>query len=81
MTLFVRDLILSAGKTIVFIGSLISFLLAVGYLAFPDLLKSISGSVNRLFVVDEWLYVNRMVVGIVFLVVAVILFGVLIFVK
>ena len=60
MMVFVRDLILSAGRTIVLIGALVSLLLAAGYLFIPNLLKAISSPVNKLFSVDEWLYVNRM---------------------
>lgn|GEM_PF-2627386 len=79
--IFVRDLILSAGKTIVLIGGLVSVLLAIGYLFAPNILKGISNPVNKLFSVDEWLYVHRFVVGLIFLIITVILFGVLFFVR
>jgi hypothetical protein len=78
---FVKDLILSAGKTIVLIGALVSLLLTIGYLFFPNLLKSISRPVNQLFTVDEWLYVNRILVGAIFAIVTLVLFGVLVLVR
>jgi len=81
MTIFIRELILTAGRTIVFIGGLISLLLSIGYLFAPSLLSSISKPVNQLFSADEWLLVNRILVGICFAIVTIVLFSVLIFVK
>jgi hypothetical protein len=81
MTGLVRDLILSAGKIIIFVGALATFLLTMGYLFFPELLKAISKPVNQLFSVEEWMYGNKQMVGIVFLVITVLLFLVLIVVK
>jgi hypothetical protein len=77
---FVRDLILSAGKTIVLLGCLSSLVLAVGYLFLPEILKSISKPVNQLFSIEDWLFVNRVLAGVTFAVVALVLFGVFKFV-
>lgn len=81
MTGLVRDLILSAGKIIIFIGSLATLVLSVGYLLLPDLLNSISKPVNRMFEVEGWMYKNRQVVGLVFLAITVVLFLVLALVR
>jgi hypothetical protein len=78
---FVREMILSAGRTIIFIGAIISLLLAVGYLAVPELLKSMSKPVNQLFDIESWLYSNKMVVGVIFAVITLVLFSVLLLVK
>ena len=81
MTGLVRDLILSAGKIIIFIGASISLLLGLGYAFMPDLLKAISKPVNRMFEAEEWLYLHKQAVGLAFLAVGVILFLVLALVR
>jgi len=81
MTGLVRDLILSAGKLIIFLGALITLLLAIGYMFFPELLKAISKPVNQMFEIDEWLYLHRQLVGAIFLAITVVLFLVLALVR
>jgi len=81
LTIVVRELILSGGRTIIFLGALASLLLTLGYLFFPQALSRAGGSVNKLFTVDEWLLVHRVVVGVVFLLITVMLTGILLFVK
>ncbi len=81
LTIVVRELILSGGRTIVFIGALASLLLTLGYLFFPQALSRLGGSVNKLFTVDEWMIVHRVVVGVIFLIITVMLGAVLLFVR
>jgi len=81
MTGLVRDLILSAGKIIIFLGSLATLVLSIGYLFSPDMLKSLSGSLNRMFDVEGLMYKNRQIVGAVFLAITIVLFLVLALVR
>jgi hypothetical protein len=81
MTGLVRDLILSAGKIIIFLGSMATLVLSVGYLFFPDVLNSISKPVNTMFEIEGPMYKNRQVVGVVFLAITVVLFLVLALVR
>ena len=78
MVNFVRDLILYSGKTIIFVGALASFLLAIGYLAFPELLKKSDEVVGKMFDVEGWMMKNKQPVGLVFLAVTFLLFLVLV---
>lgn len=81
MLIFVRELILSGGKTIMMLGALAALFLAIGYLFVPGMLKSLSGSVNRIFELDSWMLGHRIFMGLVFLFVAVALSITLYFVR
>ncbi|MFC1767190.1 hypothetical protein ACFLZ2_01365 [Candidatus Margulisiibacteriota bacterium] len=81
MLILVKELILSGGRTIMVLGALASLFLAIGYLFAPNMLKSMSGSVNRIFEIDQWMLGHRLAAGIVFLLVAVVLIGTLYSVK
>ena len=81
MLVFVRELILSGGRTIMVIGVLSSLFLAIGYLFAPEMLKRLSGSVNRILEIDQWLLGHRVFVGVIFLLVAIMLSVTLYFVE
>lgn len=81
LTIVVRELILSGGRTIVLVGAVASLLLTLGYLFSPAALSKLGAPVNKLFSVDEWLIVHRIIVGAIFLIITVMLFSVLLFVK
>lgn len=81
MLIFVRELILSSGKTIMMVGVLVSLFLAIGYLFAPGMLKNLSGSVNRIFEIDDWMLGHRIFVGFIFLLVAIALSVTLYFVR
>ena len=81
METFFKDLVLSSGKTLILLGILASLFLAFGYIFLPEMLKRLSGSVSRIFELDEWLLANRLVVGIIFLLVCLALSYTLFFVR
>jgi hypothetical protein len=81
MIIFVRDLILSGGKTIVLLGALSSLFLALGYLFAPKLIQGLSSTVNRIFEIDDWLLGHRVFVGTLFLIVAFVLSMTLYFIR
>jgi len=74
MSNLIKDLVLSAGKIIVFLMSLATLLLAIGYMVLPDLLKAMNKWVNQLFDAEGLMMKNRQVVGAAFLVVTIVLF-------
>jgi len=78
---FVRELILSGGRSVMTLGILASLFLAFGYLFAPNILKGISGSVNRIFEIDQWMLGHRIFVGIIFLIVSIVLAGTLYIVR
>ena len=74
MSNLIRDLILSAGKIIIFLGSLATLLLAIGYMVLPELLKALNKWIDQLFNAEGLVMKNRQVVGAAFLVITVVLF-------
>lgn len=81
MVELVKVMILSAGRTAIMVGILASLFLALGYLIAPGMVKGLSGSVNRIFEIDDWMLGHKLFVGILFLLVAIVLTGTLILVK
>lgn len=81
MVELVKVLILSGGRTVIMIGILASLFLGIGYLAIPQMLKGLSGSVNRIFEIDDWMLGHRIFMGLVFLLIACALIGTLYLVK
>jgi hypothetical protein len=81
MTDFMKDLILSGGKTILMMGILCSLLLAIGYLFTTDMLMGISKTLNRMFNIDDWMIIHRVAAGIVFILITLMLAYVLYSVK
>ncbi len=68
MTEFVKTLILSGGRTIIMLGVLSALLLALGYLFAPDTLKGVGKTLNRMFFIDDWMFLHRVSVGLLFLI-------------
>jgi len=81
MVEFVKVLILSAGRTIMIIGVLASLFLSLGYLLAPGMIKGLSGSVNRIFEIDDWMIGHKLFVGILFMLITIVLAGTLIYIK
>lgn len=77
----VKVLILSGGRTVIMIGVLASLFLGIGYLGIPQMLKGLSGSVNRIFEIDDWMLAHRVFMGVLFLLIACALAGTLYFVR
>jgi len=74
---FVKTLIISGGTTIVALGILASLFLAIGYLGAPGILKGIDQSCDRIFDIDDWLLGHRIFMGLLFVLIAVALSGIL----
>jgi len=81
MVELVKVLILSAGRTAIMLGVLASLFLAIGYLLFPGMIKGLSGTVNRIFEIDDWMLGHKLFVGVLFLLISIVLIGTLYFVK
>ncbi len=73
----VKVLILSGGRTVIVLGILASLFLGIGYLFAPSMLKGLSGSVNKIFEIDDWMLGHRIFMGIIFLLVVCALVGIL----
>lgn len=81
MLVFVRELILSSGRTIVFLGALSSLFLGLGYLFAPEIVKGLDTTVSRIFDIDDWMLVHRIFAGTIFLLVAFVLAITLYFIR
>jgi hypothetical protein len=69
--LLVRELILSTGRTVIILGILSSFFLAIGYLVAPKLLTKLSEPISRALTIDDWLLGHRIFVGMIFLMIGI----------
>lgn len=77
--LLVRELILSTGRSVIILGTLSSFFLAIGYLFAPQLLTKLSEPISRALTIDDWLLGHRIFVGLIFLIIGVALTATLYF--
>ena len=65
---FVKEMILSGGRTIIMMGVVSALLLGIGYLFAPETLKGIGKTLNRMFNIDDWMLMHRISAGILFII-------------
>jgi hypothetical protein len=73
MTEFVKEIILSGGRTILMMGVLSALFITLGFLFAPETLKGLGKTLNRIFDIDDWMMMHRISAGIVFLICTIIM--------